>query len=72
MDGIKSHIGDDDRIREASATERSGWEFLAGRSVTTQSEYTKHMEITARTAQRHLSNFEKLGLMRILARCSSN
>ena len=59
---------DDDRISELNEGERSGWKFLAGRTGTTQSEYAKHMEITARTAQRHLSHFVKLGLMRRVGR----
>ena len=46
--------------------ERKGWPFLAARSDTTQSHYARHLGITARTAQRHLTHFVKLGLLRRL------
>jgi predicted HTH transcriptional regulator len=55
---------DEGRLQALSQAERSGWEFLAGRTGTTQSEYAKNMGVTARTAQRHLAHFVDLGLMR--------
>jgi ATP-dependent DNA helicase RecG len=50
-------------ITELSDEERKGWEFLSGQTGTTQSEYAKHMHVTSRTAQRHLSHFIELGLL---------
>jgi len=55
---------DEERLQALSPAERSGWEFLAGRTGTTPSEYAKNMGGTARTAQRHLAHFVDLGLMR--------
>ncbi len=49
---------------ELSDEERKGWEFLSSRTGTTQSEYAKHMGATSRTAQRHLSHFIELGLLK--------
>jgi ATP-dependent DNA helicase RecG len=51
-------------LRELTSEERKGWAFLAGRTTVTQSEYALHMEVTARTAQRHLTHFVDLGLLR--------
>jgi len=42
--------------------------FLAGRTSTIQSEYARRMEVTARTAQRHLTHFVELGLLRRVGR----
>ena len=53
-------------VRELTSEERKGWSFLAGRTRVTQSEYAQHMAVTARTAQRHLSHFVELGLLRRL------
>lgn len=55
---------DEGRLKALSQAERSGWEFLAGRTGTTQNEYAKNLGVTARTAQRHLAHFVDLGLMR--------
>lgn len=51
-------------LRELTSGERKGWSFLAGRTTATQSEYAQHIGVTARTAQRHLTHFVKLGLLR--------
>jgi ATP-dependent DNA helicase RecG len=51
-------------LRELTSVERQGWSFLAGRTSVTQSEYARHMEVTARTAQRHLTHFVDLGMLR--------
>jgi len=51
-------------LRELTSEERKGWSFLAGRTSTTQSEYAQHMGVTGRTAQRHLTHFVELGLLR--------
>lgn len=48
--------------------EREGWAFLASRTATTQSEYARHLGVTARTAQRHLTHFVQLGLLRRVGR----
>lgn len=51
-------------LRELSSEERKGWSFLSGRTTATQSEYAQHMGVTARTAQRHLTHFVELGMLR--------
>jgi ATP-dependent DNA helicase RecG len=51
-------------LRELTSEERKGWSFLAGRTTATQGEYARHMGVTARTAQRHLTHFVKLGMLR--------
>jgi ATP-dependent DNA helicase RecG len=51
-------------LRELTSEERKGWSFLAGRTIATQSEYAQHMGVTARTAQRHLTHFVELGMLR--------
>jgi ATP-dependent DNA helicase RecG len=50
-------------LAELTAEQREGWTFLARRTVATQREYAEHLEVTARTAQRHLSHFVELGLL---------
>jgi len=50
-------------LQELTLEEQEGWKFVAGRTGTTQSEYAQHLGVTARTAQRHLSHFVKLGLL---------
>ena len=44
--------------------EKAGWEFLASRQSATMTEYADHLEFDKRKAQRHLSRFVKLGLLR--------
>ena len=51
-------------IAELTQEEQKGWAFLASRTGTTQSEYARNLEVTARTAQRHLTHFVELGLLR--------
>ncbi|MBM3853192.1 MAG: hypothetical protein FJ399_08540 [Verrucomicrobia bacterium] len=51
-------------VAELSHEEQRGWTFLASRAGTTQSEYARNLGVTARTAQRHLTHFVKLGLLR--------
>lgn len=51
-------------LRELTTGERKGWSFLAGCTTATQSEYAQHSGVTARTAQRHLTHFVGLGLLR--------
>lgn len=51
---------------QLNPTERKGWAFIVNRGVTTQNEYSVHMVITPRTAQRHLKHFVTLGLLRRL------
>jgi len=55
-------------LDQLSSEEQKGWTFLSARSGTTQSEYARNMDVTARTAQRHLSHFVKLGLLRRVGR----
>ena len=47
-----------------SNMELMGWAFLSTRTSTTQGEYARHLGINARTAQRHLTHFVELGLLR--------
>lgn len=51
-------------LDQLSAPEQKGWTFLTGRTGTTQSEYARELGVTARTAQRHLTHFVGLGLLR--------
>ncbi len=51
-------------LDQLSGPEQKGWSFLTGRTGTTQSEYASELGVTARTAQRHLTHFVKLGLLR--------
>ncbi len=44
--------------------ERAGWEFLATRTVTTKTEYAKHLGFDDRKAQRQLKRFVELDLLR--------
>jgi ATP-dependent DNA helicase RecG len=55
-------------LDELTPEEQKGWTFLGSRSGTTQSEYARNMGVTARTAQRHLSHFVQLGLLRRVGR----
>lgn len=55
-------------LAELTAEEQKGWSFIARLTGTTQSEYARQMGITARTAQRHLTHFVELGLLRRLGR----
>lgn len=47
-----------------SNMELVGWAFLSTRTAATQNEYARHLGINARTAQRHLTHFVELGLLR--------
>jgi ATP-dependent DNA helicase RecG len=51
-------------LDQLSDPEQQGWTFLTGRTGTTQSEYAGELGVTARTAQRHLTHFVELGLLR--------
>lgn len=55
-------------LDQLSAEEQKGWTFMAAKSGTTQSEYARIMKVTARTAQRHLSHFVELGLLKRIGR----
>lgn len=55
-------------IAKLNQEEQKGWAFLASRTGTTQSEYADNLGVTARTAQRHLSHFVELGLLRRVGR----
>lgn len=44
--------------------QKAGWEFLASRIKTTKTEYAKELGFDDRKAQRHLSKFVELGLLR--------
>jgi ATP-dependent DNA helicase RecG len=55
-------------LDELTAEEQKGWTFLTKRTGTTQSEYARNLGVTARTAQRHLTHFVQLGLLRRVGR----
>ena len=55
-------------IAKLNQEEQKGWVFMASRAGTTQSEYAGSLGVTARTAQRHLSHFVELGLLRRVGR----
>lgn len=59
IEGLDSKV-----LERLSEPERKGWEFVAGRTGTTQSEYAAELKVTARTAQRHLSHFVDLALLK--------
>lgn len=58
-------------LEELSSAEKTGWEWLSSRTEATQAEYSKAMDITARTAQRHIKKFLELGLLRRVGASSS-
>lgn len=63
VEAITASLAED--VRESlSGAERKGLEFTMSRTRTTQSEYAKELEVTARTAQRHLTHFVELGLLK--------
>ena len=55
---------DNNILKKLIKPERTGLEFILKQKETTQSTYAKHMEIGARTAQRHLAHFVDLGLLK--------
>jgi ATP-dependent DNA helicase RecG len=55
-------------LEELTVEEQEGWKFVAGRTGTTQSGYARNLGVTPRTAQRHLSHFVELGLLRRVGR----
>ncbi|MFI5380852.1 MAG: hypothetical protein ACHRHE_16260, partial [Tepidisphaerales bacterium] len=55
-------------LADLTAEEQKGWTFLSGRTSATQSEYAQNLGVTARTAQRHLTHFVELGLLRRIGR----
>lgn len=55
----------DPKILESfTAKEREGWKFLASKVSTTSGEYTAALNFDSRTAQRQLTKFVNLGLLR--------
>lgn len=55
-------------LSKLNGPERKGWTFITGKGTTTQNEYSTHMGITPRTAQRHLSHFVQLELLHRIGR----
>lgn len=51
-------------LESLSKAERKGWQWLARKRRTSSSEYASAMEIETRTARRHLTRFEQIGLVR--------
>ena len=51
-------------LAELNASERKGWTIIMSRGTMTQSEYAHEMGLTPRTAQRQLTHFISLGLLR--------
>ena len=55
-------------LEDLTDEEQEGWRFVASRTDTTQSDYARNLRVSARTAQRHLSHFVQLGLLRRVGR----
>jgi ATP-dependent DNA helicase RecG len=55
-------------LEDLTNEEQEGWRFVASRTDTTQSDYARNLRVSARTAQRHLSHFVQLGLLRRVGR----
>ena len=55
-------------VKELTPEELKGWTFLSGRTGTTQREYARNLKVSARTAQRHLTHFVRLGLLQRIGR----
>jgi ATP-dependent DNA helicase RecG len=51
-------------LKSLSKSERTGWEWLATKNVTTSSEYAKALKLPYRTAMNHLGKFQKLKLLK--------
>jgi ATP-dependent DNA helicase RecG len=51
-------------LQTLSKSERSGWQWLAAKGKTTSSAYAEAMDIDSRTARRHLSRLERLGILK--------
>ena len=51
-------------LTELNESERNGWIFIMKSGTATQSEYSHKMNVTPRTAQRHLTHFVELGLLK--------
>lgn len=51
-------------LESLSKVEQEGWQWMATKGRAKSSQYAKAMRIEDRTARRHLSRFEKLGLVR--------
>ena len=54
--------------RALTKEEYDGWAYLSRQTDTTQREYANHMRVTPRTAQRHLTHFVELRLLRRIGR----
>lgn len=55
-------------LAQMSQEELDGWTALSSQDVTRQSDYASKLDITARTAQRHLTHFVELGLLKRVGR----
>ena len=51
-------------LKSLRKSEQKGWQWLATRGKTSSGEYADAMGIETRTARRHLSRFEELGLVK--------
>jgi ATP-dependent DNA helicase RecG len=51
-------------LDQLSSSEQNGLKFLSGLTGVTQSSYATELGVTSRTAQRHLTHFVQLGLLR--------
>lgn len=50
-------------LSKLTPEEQQGWRFVSTKDNFTQKEYAEKMEVTARTAQRHLGRFVELGIL---------
>jgi ATP-dependent DNA helicase RecG len=53
-----------DVLKSLSKSEQKGWQWLATQERTNSTRYANTMKIQPRTARRHLTHFEELGLVR--------
>lgn len=51
-------------LEALSETERRGWQWLASVGSTVTNDYAEHLEVTSRTARRHLNRFVELEMAR--------
>lgn len=55
---------DKDKLKTLSKSEQKGWKWLTTQGKVKSSEYARAMGVENRTARRHLTHFEELGLVR--------
>lgn len=61
----------DELRNRLTSSEIKGWEWASGRTALSQAEYAAALDVTPRTAQRHLKKFLELGKLRRVGTSSS-